>query len=160
MKNLLASIALVAGLALAVGLATYRSSSDPALSRALAQQDALEWLRMDFQLTESQFAGIKRLHDSYSAVCAEHCRAIQEAVSDRERLAGADRATPAQIAAADRRVEELRLVCESAIATHVRQCAALMSPEAGARYLELVLPKIKDFDHLAPPTLRLNPTAP
>lgn len=160
MKNLIATVALVAGLALAVGLTTYRTSSDPDLTRALAQQDALEWLRTDFQLTNTQFAAIKQLHDSYSTVCAEHCRAIQEATNDRGNLAHSGRATPAQLAAADRRVEELRLVCESAIATHVRQCAALMSPEAGARYLALVLPKIKDFDHLAPPTLRLNPTAP
>jgi hypothetical protein len=48
------------------------------------------------------------------------------------------------------------LVCESAIATHVRECAAHMSPEAGRRYLALVLPKIKDFDHQAPPDLQLN----
>ena len=160
MKNLLATIALVAGLALAAGLATYRTSADPALTRALAQQDALAWLRVDFQLTDAQFASIRELHESYSAVCAEHCRAIQEAADDRARLARSNQATPAKLAAADRRVEELRLVCESAIATHVRQCAALMSPEAGARYLALVLPKIRDFDHLAPPTLRLNPTAP
>ena len=62
----------------------------------------------------------------------------------------------AEIASADRRVEELRLVCESAIATHVRECAAQMSPEAGQRYLALILPKIKDFDHQAPPDLQLN----
>jgi hypothetical protein len=66
-------------------------------------------------------------------------------------------ADPAALAAADRRVEELRVVCESAIATHVRQCAAEMSPEAGRRYLALVLPKIKDFDHLAAPDLQLTP---
>jgi len=60
------------------------------------------------------------------------------------------------LAAADRRVEELRTGCETAIAAHVRACASHMSAEAGERYLALVLPKIKDFDHQAAPGLHLN----
>jgi hypothetical protein len=31
-----------------------------------------------------------------------------------------------------------------------------MSPQAGERYLALVLPKIKDFDHQAAPDLQLS----
>jgi hypothetical protein len=31
-----------------------------------------------------------------------------------------------------------------------------MSPAAAQRYLALVLPKIKDFDHAAAPDLQLN----
>jgi len=62
----------------------------------------------------------------------------------------------AVIAAANKRVEDLRQVCETAIAAHVRQCAAEMSPSARDRYLALVLPKIADFDHQAPPDLQLN----
>ncbi|MEO5959907.1 MAG: hypothetical protein ABIZ49_13360, partial [Opitutaceae bacterium] len=62
----------------------------------------------------------------------------------------------AALSAAERRLEELRSVCESAIAAHVRRCAAEMAPEAGRRYLALVLPKIKDFDHVAAPDLQLS----
>jgi hypothetical protein len=116
----------------------------------------MEWLRVDFQLTEAQFAAIQKLHDDYSAVCEEHCRAIQEATRERSALKTSGAADTAALAAADRKVEELRLVCESAIATHVRQCAAHMSPTAGERYLALVLPKIKDFDHEAAPDVQLG----
>ncbi len=155
MRNRLLSVLFVLTVAAVAGGLAYRAGSDPAVGRALVRQDAMAWLRADFDLTDAQFAAIKQLHDSYSVVCEEHCREIQNAVRAREQLKAAP-ADAAMLAAADRRVEELRLICESAIATHVRQCAAEMSPEAGQRYLALVLPKIKDFDHQAAPDLQLN----
>jgi hypothetical protein len=160
MRHLFATLALLAALAGAAGLAAFRAGDDPAVRRALERQDALAWLRADFGLTDAQFAAIKRLHDAYASVCDEHCRQIREAMDARDELKRSGRATADQLAAADRRVEELVLVCESAIATHVRACAALMAPEAAARYLALVLPKIKEFDHLGAPDLRLDRRAP
>lgn len=156
MKHLYATTALVVVLAGTAGFLSFRVGADPAVQAALAKQDAMAWLRTDFHLTDAQFAAIKKLHDSYSIECEEHCRAIQVAAEARSALRTAPNAEAAALAAANRRVEELRLVCESAIATHVRRCAAEMSPAAGQRYLGLVLPKIKDFDHLAAPDLQLN----
>jgi len=156
MKYLVSTLALVLGIAAGVGFLAYRSSGDEAVKQALAQRDAMAWLRTDFQLTDAQFAAIKKLHDSYSLVCEEHCRAIREAERARSGLRNTANGDAAAIAAANRRVEELRMVCESAIAAHVRQCAAEMSPRAGERYLALVLPKIKDFDHQAAPDLQLS----
>ncbi len=156
MRNLVLSLAALFAIAAAVGLIAYRASGDAAVERALARQDPMAWLRADFNLSAAQFAAIRKLHDSYSVVCEEHCREIQGAFETRERLKAAAPADVAAIAAAERRVEALRLVCESAIATHVRQCAAEMSPEARERYLALVLPKIKDFDHQAAPDVQLN----
>jgi Spy/CpxP family protein refolding chaperone len=156
MKHLIATIVLLAAAAGATGFVAFHATGDDAVARALAKQDAMEWLRADFKLTDAQFAAIKKLHDAYSVVCEEHCREIMHALRARNELKAAPRANAAAVATADRRVEELRLVCESAIATHVRECAAHMSPEAGQRYLALILPKIKDFDHQAPPDLQLN----
>ncbi len=155
MKHLIATLALLTVVAGAAGFVTFRASHDSPVQAALARQDPMEWLRADFQLTDAQFAAIKQLHDSYSVVCEEHCRQIQVATRARAELKAANAAAPA-LAAANQRVEELRLVCESAIATHVRHCAAQMSPAAGERYLALVLPKIKDFDHLAAPDVQLT----
>lgn len=156
MKRFALTFALVVAAAAATGLVAFRAGGDPAVRAALAQHDAMAWLRSDFQLTDAQFAAIKQLHDSYSTECERHCNAIQEAVLARNALKSAAQSDTAAVSAADRKVEELRLVCESAIAAHVRRCAAEMSPAAGQRYLALVLPKIKDFDHLAAPDLQLN----
>jgi Spy/CpxP family protein refolding chaperone len=156
MRYLFPTLALVAVIAAATGFLAFRASGNGAVQDALSRRDAMEWLRTDFQLTNAQFARIKKMHEAYSTVCEEHCREIQIAARARRALEHSAPADPAAIAAADRRVEQLRLVCESAIATHVRQCAAQMSPEAGQRYLAMVLPKIKDFDHQAAPDLQVS----
>lgn len=155
-RHLFLTLALVVAAAAGAGWAVYRTSVDRPVQAALARQDAMEWLRTDFNLTDAQFAAIKRLHDAYAIVCEEHCRAIQDATHARATLKSAGNADAAALAAADRRVEELRTVCETAIAAHVRQCASLMAPRDAERYLALVLPLIKDFDHVAPPDLKLS----
>jgi hypothetical protein len=157
MKHLLSTLVLLAVVAATAGFLAYRASDDPVVRAAVAKRDAMAWLRTDFQLTDAQFAAIKKLHDSYSILCEAHCQAIQEATLARNALKSATHSDSSELSAAERRLEELRLVCESAIATHARNCAAEMSPEAGQRYLALVLPKIKDFDHVAAPDLQLSP---
>lgn len=157
MKHRLLSLALAAAVALATGWLAYRSVGDPDVRDALADQDAMAWLRTEFSLTDEQYARIKALHASYAVECEAHCRAIQEAARGRNALK-ATGAPAEEIARADAQFEALREVCETAIAGHVRRCAAEMSPEAGQRYLSWVLPKIADFDHRAPPSLTLNPS--
>lgn len=155
MKYLVATLALLAAAAAATGIACYRLSCNPELHAAAAKGDAMAWLRTDFHLDDRQFAAIRQLHDSYSGTCDEHCRRIQEVTRVRKALlaGGADLAS---VAAADSRLRELRAICEAAIARHVRQVAAIMSPEDGRRYLAIVLPKIATFDHAAPPDLHLD----
>jgi len=131
-------------------------SCNPPLHAAMAKGDAMAWLRMDFHLTDAQFAAIRELHESYAGSCEEHCRMIQEATRARNALKAAQGADAAATAAAEQKIQELRANCETAITRHVKQVAALMSPTDGQRYLDLVLPKIADFDHRAVPDLHLN----
>jgi hypothetical protein len=155
MKNLVTTLVVLALIAGITCFVSYRVSGDPKLKDALTQGDALQWLKVEFKLTDAQFARIKTLHDSYSLECEKHCAAIQEAERAKE-VAEAQAVGPQQLAELERQLEGLRDTCENAIAAHARRCAAEMSPEAGERYLALVLPKIADFDHQAPPDVRLN----
>jgi hypothetical protein len=154
-KYLFATLGVIAVAAGATGVVSYRVSYDPALHAAAAHGDALEWLRTDFHLDNRQFAAIQALHAAYSGTCAEHCRRIQEATRLRQALL-AEHSNPDAVAAANRQLQDLRSTCETALDHHLRQVAALMSPEDGRRYLALVLPKIATFDHRAAPDLRLN----
>jgi len=156
MKHLLTTLALLTLVAAATGFVAYQRAGDPQVKAALEQRDAMAWLKSEFSLNDAQFARIKTLHDAYSVECEDHCRAIQEAEKARQDLkqAGAD---PVRLAEAERSVRELTEICETAIASHVRRCAAEMSPAAGERYLAMVLPKIADFDHRAAPDVGLNP---
>jgi hypothetical protein len=155
-RNLWKTLALLCVVAVVIGLAAYQLGRDTGVHEALAKKDALAWLRTDFRLTDAQFATIRRLHEAYAVVCEQHCQAIQEAAIRRNQLKAAPGTDAAALAAADRKVEELREVCETAIAAHVREVAAQMEPEQGRRYLALVLPKIADFDHRAAPDVGLN----
>ncbi len=156
MKYLTGTLMVLVLLATAAGFVGYRLSCDPTLHAAASKGDAMEWLRTDFHLTDAQFVAIRELHNSYAGSCAEHCRMIQEATTARNALQTAQGADSAAMLAAEQKVQELRIHCETAITRHVREVAALMSPEEGQRYLALVLPKIADFDHHAAPDLKLN----
>jgi hypothetical protein len=156
MKYLLVTSGLLIAAACGVGFVSFRLGGEPEIRQALSKRDALEWLRTDFHLSDAQFASIRKLHESYSSVCEQHCRAIQEAVAACDTLKGATQPDARAVAEAQRRIEDLRRTCETAIAAHVRQVAAQMSPAEGQRYLALVLPKIADFDHRAAPDLELN----
>ena len=156
MKYLFATLGLLLTAAVATGVICYRMSCNPELHAVIKKGDAMEWLRTDFHLDGQQFAAIRQLHDSYAGTCDEHCRHIQEAARAKKALL-AGGASAAELQAANQHLQELRLVCETAIARHVHQVAALMSPQDGQRYLALVLPKIADFDHQAAPDLHLNP---
>lgn len=134
-----------------IGYICYRMNADAAVHAAAAKRDTMEWLRADFHLTDEQFAAIQRLHVEYAPSCEEHCRRIQSANKALGRAVD-----PATKAVAEQKMQELRLSCELALVRHVRQVAAAMSPEDGRRYLELVSPRVVDFDHTAVPDLKLD----
>ncbi len=142
MKNLLITLGVAAAAcALAFGLC-YRMSDEPALRQAAREGDAMAWLRMEFHLSEAQFAGIKKLHDDYAVLCGEHCIAIMDA-----------RTRPAP--AAELAVLEKR--CVDSMTAHFRQVAALMPAGQGERYLATVLPLVEGHDHGGAPTVRGKP---
>lgn len=151
MKHFLATTVLVAAVALVTWFVTYRLTCQPAVHAAVAKGDALEWLRADFRLNDTQFARIEKLHESYATVCEGHCRAIQQVMKTRDALKSAGSTEAAALAATEHELETLRTTCETAITAHVREVAAMMSPEEGSRYLALVLPMIADFDHRGAP---------
>jgi hypothetical protein len=139
MKNLLITFAMaVAACALAFGVC-HRMSDRPELRRAAREGDALAWLRVEFRLSDTQFAAIKKLHDDYGVLCGEHCLAIMAA-----------RTRPAPAA----ELATLENACVEAMTAHFRQVAALMQAGQGERYLAIVLPLVQGYDHGGAPTVR------
>jgi hypothetical protein len=143
MKNLLLTAVLIlATCGLSYGI-FYTASRDPkALREALAERDAMAWLKSDFKLTDAQFAAIKRLHDDYYVECSDHCAAILDA---REQHAPAPE------------IARLEDICERSMTEHFKKVAALMSPEEGPHYLAVVLPKVANYDHHGAPSLQVSP---
>jgi hypothetical protein len=142
MKNFLITMGVaLAACALAFGV-VFALNQNGAIRAAARDGDAMAWLRVEFRLSDAQFAAVKQLHDDYSVACGRHCAAIMAA---RER-----RAPAAEIAA-------LEKTCVDAMTVHFRRVAALMSREEGERYLATVIPRIAGYSHQAAPNVRVSP---
>lgn len=144
MKTLLQCLAI----ALIAGLASYGLTRWFASSRAPA--DEMAWLRTEFALSTDQATAIERLHARYGPVCDEHCAQV---MATRARLANLQPGTPAQTETAAE-MERLTRICTASTRDHLEAVAALMDPQQGARYLELVGAKLAAHTHTEPLGLR------
>jgi hypothetical protein len=142
MKNFLITLAVAVAASLGAFGVAYLTSDAPALSAAAREGDAMTWLRVEFRLSETQFAAIKGLHEDYSIACGKHCADIIDA---RERKAPA-----AEVAA-------LEKICVDSMTGHFRRVAALMPAGQGDRYLAMVLPRIAGYSHQGAPNVRVKP---
>src|SRR3972149_7515390 len=114
MQSLRGTLAVLVLAAATAGFVCYRLSCDPMLHAAAARGDAMQWLQTDFHLTDTQLAAIRQLHESYAGTCEEHCRMIQEATRARNALQAAH-GNEAALNAANSKLQELSIVCETAI---------------------------------------------
>ena len=117
-------------------------------------EDQWTWLRREFHLNDAQFSRIQALHQAYQPVCAGHCRrimALQQRMAELEQTGARD--TPGYTAAQD----EWRAVtreCNQATLRQLQQVAAEMDPGEGRRYLDLMVPRITQYDHREPRSVR------
>lgn len=142
MRNFVITLTLALAACLGAFAVSYFTSDAPVLSAAAREGDAMTWLRVEFRLSETQFAAVKGLHEDYSIACGKHCADIIDA---RERKAPA-----AEVAA-------LEKVCVDSMTAHFRRVAALMPAGQGDRYLAMVLPRIAGYSHQGAPNLRVTP---
>lgn len=156
MKYILITAALIlAAAATACGI-VYVLSDKPEIRAARKEGDAMAWMRAEFKLNDEQVAKIEAVHSAYGKVCAVHCRDVQAAMDALAALKADRAASPEQLAAAEQKLRATMAVCEEATAAHVKNVATYMSPEQGARYLALVLPRITGYHHKGPPDLGVH----
>jgi hypothetical protein len=117
-------------------------------------EDPWAWLRREFHLSDAQLARIKALHQAYEPVCADHCNrimAVQERMAGLERTAAKD--SP-EYAAALKEWEGVKRECNEATLQHLLKVAAEMDPVQGRHYLDLMVPRITQYDHREPRGVR------
>ena len=108
--------------------------------------DDLRWLRNEFRLSDTEFAAVKKLHEDYSIVCAQHCADIAGAQRRLQQLTRAG-APAADLEAARRDVAALEEVCNTATRAHIHRVAAAMPPDQGPRYVAMVEPHLAHSPH-------------
>ncbi len=141
MRNFLLTLGL-AIVACGVAFGVFYSLNDnAALRRAARDNDAMAWLEAEFHLDAARMASIRKLHEDYGTLCAEHCTRITNA-----RRAAAPAAELGQ----------LEQACVDAMTTHFRQVAGLMPATQGERYLRMVLPRVAQYPHAGAPSVQMT----
>lgn len=154
MRRWLITLALLLALASGAAAISYRWVCGGSKSHA-HEGEALAWLRTEFKLSDDQVRRIEAMHEAYQEVCADHCEAIGEARSNLDKLknTGADAKA---LEAAEAKLAAVDAMCRSSTEAHVRAVAAVMGSKEGARYLDMVLPKLVHVAHSGAPDLRAD----
>lgn len=97
--------------------------------------DDLDWLRLQFCLSDAELARVRQLHDGYLPKCREFC----ERIDARKRELRALLASPTNATAAIEQklieVGTVRAQCQAAMLHHFREVSQVMPAEPGRRYL-------------------------
>lgn len=113
-------------------------------------EDRMTWLRHEFHLTDEQAARIAQLDAAYEPICADHCERIAVARQRLKSLSQAGDTGSSAYAAAEADWTALRAECTRATRQQLEKVAAVMSPEDGRRYLEVIGAKLTNYDHQKP----------
>jgi uncharacterized membrane protein len=130
---LIGLLALVAGVVLFI--ASYLLAQRLGAKHVASSADDLDWLRLEFRLSDAEMTRIRELHDGYLPKCGEMCRRIAAKRRELEStLTGATNVT----AAAGQKLSELAMLraqCQTQMLQHFVEVSQAMSPDQGRRYL-------------------------
>lgn len=98
----------------------------------------MAWLKMEYHLSDAQFAEVVRLHDEYRPQCAKLCGRIDEQNTKIQQLLAATNTVTREIQEALAQAAQLRAECETAMLQHFYEVSRVMPAEQGKRYLAWV----------------------
>lgn len=98
----------------------------------------LAWLKAEYQLSDSEFERIARMHESYLAGCAERCRLIDEKNTHLKHLLAATNAITPEIEKTLAEAALLRAECQKQMLEQFYEVSRTMPPDQGKRYLAWV----------------------
>jgi len=95
----------------------------------------LDWLRIEFRLSDSDLARVRKLHDGYLPVCGRFCERIEAKKLELQAALASGTNAPSSIEQTLVEIGTLRAQCQSAMLRHFREVSEVMPPEQGRRYL-------------------------
>ena len=97
--------------------------------------DDLNWLRLEFHLSDADMAHIREMHEGYLPKCAGMCAKIAVAKRELDLLAGTGTNLTAEAQAKLKEIADLRTQCQTQMLKHFIAVSQAMPPAQGARYL-------------------------
>lgn len=124
---ILASVALFAGaFILGSQLSCHHLSGSP---------DDLNWLRVEFSLSNVELEEIRKLHEGYLPVCEKYCAEIEEAKWELQLLIQQNPDDAEVVAAKLQNIADIRAQCQAAMLAHFEAVSHEMPHVQGERYL-------------------------
>lgn len=102
----------------------------------------LEWLRREFELSESEFDRVSSLHLAYLPTCESLCEKIAAARGRVRALVMKGRSISPELESALREEAALRAECQMSMLRHLYVTAGALPPEKADAYLESMLPAV------------------
>jgi hypothetical protein len=141
-KNGIVILILAVGLAVCSFVIYYRTATAAAAAMLSKPQGEMEWLKMEFHLTETQFARIQELHREYAPKCDEMCEDIANENLKLDALIRANHMVTAEVNEALSECVAVQGNCRRALLGHVYAVSAEMSPTDGNRYVQMMKQRI------------------
>jgi hypothetical protein len=139
-------VALVIAIALAVSLggyvAYYRCATAPTREMLSRADGEMEWLRDEYHLSDAQFGRIRQMHADYAPKCDVMCEKIANANARLNQLIKANKTFTPELDAAMTECVAVQSECRRALLRHIYEVSAQMSPEDGARYVQMMTARI------------------
>jgi hypothetical protein len=142
---------LIGGLAMALlaygGAYFCGSASSRGMTRS--QTPELAWLQQEFHLSDAEFERISKLHESYTAACAERCKRIDARNAELQDLLAATNTVTPEIEKTLQEAAQMRAECQKEMLQHFYQVSQTMPPEQGRRYLSWMIARTLGPEHAA-----------
>ena len=142
MKKALIIITMAVAVAIAGYAISYRCATASAASMLTKPGGEMEWLKCEYHLSDAQFARIQQLHRQYAPKCDLMCEKISKANDRLDQLVNSNRTVTPEVTAAMKECLAAQAECREAMLGHVYAVSAEMSPEDGARYLQMMKARI------------------
>lgn len=131
-------ILFIAFLGVASYAVAYFSRTEKAYFLLHHEQSSLVWLKEEFQLTDTQFEKIKKLHAAYVPRCEEMCRNVRESRQQLDEAVRASNGLSPEVTTALEHLNAVRSQCEIEMLGHIYAVSQNMNPDQGKRFLEMM----------------------
>lgn len=135
MRRPILILAVAVGLAVALFASAFYCARTFCVQRMAKSTDDLDWLRMEFRLSDAELARIRVLHQGYVPKCTENCALIAAKKKELSRADAAGTNSPARLEELRSEVAALRTKCQSEMLAHFEEVSRAMPADQGERYL-------------------------
>ena len=127
------AVALVVGFAAIIG--SFRLGAHMSSAALVRPTDDLEWLRLEFRLSEADLARVRQIHEGYLPICRGYCERIAVSKAQMIEALGVGTNVSPLVDQKLAEIGSLRAQCQAAMLRHFAEVSRAMPPAQGARYL-------------------------